>query len=324
MRRTSTVDLTRPDGLLGPLVVVGAGRDLLTPTAGEPAVLATASTEVVVDFLDGRRIRSVTADPAPIGLDGLVGLSTGSGFRRALAAALPDLAAGGGLVHLLLDELTPGTLVSGTAFLRAGSIELAAGTPAPGPRRRQAPVDICAGWAADGAMVAAIAETGTPFLAPGPTAPSLDRDDDPDAWHEVGPLPPGSVRRRRLIDVGPSAAAEPGPAGTGRGDLSIVVRYRDTFGEDDGTESVIHEYGVLATVDPASWILTGAVAEPGPLPAPECPSAAASAGRLVGRRVAELRALVRDEFTGPSTCTHLNDVFRSLADVDHLWTAAIE
>ena len=51
------------------------------------------------------------------------------------------------------------------------------------------------------------------------------------------------------------------------------------------------------------------------LPWPECPAAAASASRLGGQPVANLRDVVRQEFTGITTCTHLNDLLRSLADV---------
>jgi hypothetical protein len=36
--------------------------------------------------------------------------------------------------------------------------------------------------------------------------------------------------------------------------------------------------------------------------------------------VADLRRRVRQEFTGVSTCTHLNDLLRSLADVGALAT----
>ena len=64
-----------------------------------------------------------------------------------------------------------------------------------------------------------------------------------------------------------------------------------------------------------------ATADAGPLPAPECPAAAASISRIVGREVSTLRDLVRHGFSGPSTCTHLNDVIRSLADVRTLWVS---
>jgi hypothetical protein len=39
---------------------------------------------------------------------------------------------------------------------------------------------------------------------------------------------------------------------------------------------------------------------------------------LDGHAVGELRELVRREFKGTSTCTHLNDLLRSLADLGPL------
>ena len=38
-------------------------------------------------------------------------------------------------------------------------------------------------------------------------------------------------------------------------------------------------------------------------------------GRLAARDLASLRAGVRAEFLGATTCTHLNDMLRALADV---------
>ncbi|CAN5588317.1 hypothetical protein BH10ACT1_BH10ACT1_14920 [soil metagenome] len=294
---------------MGPLVVGGAGRDLRTDADGAAVVTAGAATEVVLDYLGGRTIQAIRVDPAPEGVEGLVGLRVGSGFRRTLAERLPGLAHGHGLVHLLLDELTPGTLVSGSSLARSGNIELAGdgGTAT-------MPVDICAGWVAGGAMIENISRKGIPLLGWGPPAPSLERLDDPDGWHVTEALPPGSMRRRRLLDLGPAFHGDP------TRDLVAQVRFRDSYWERDGTETVVHEYGLTTRVDPDSWLVTAAEAVPGPLPAPECPSAAASAGRLVGRPVGELRDIVRADFTGVSTCTHLNDVFRSLADVAHLWS----
>ena len=54
------------------------------------------------------------------------------------------------------------------------------------------------------------------------------------------------------------------------------------------------------------------------LPWMECPGAVASAERLSGMPIAELRTRVRREFTGTSTCTHLNDTLRSLGDLEVL------
>ena len=315
VRRTTSVDLVRPDGFAGPLVISGRGRDLATDVDGATRVVGEGEMEVVVDYAGDRTVTSVRAEPWTDGLEQVVGVRAGSGFRRALAAAVPGLGAEGSLVHQLLDDISPGTLISGSSLAREGLIHLAAG-PATGKVSSQ--TDICAGWQAGGAMYAAIAETGVPLLGWGPPAPSLEAADDPLAWHHLGDLVPGSMRRRRLIDVGP---ADPDSEAGRRGHLSVITRYRDSYWEQDGTETVVHEYGLLITVDPGPWVVSSSVAEPGPLPAPEYPSAAASAGRLVGRPLAGLREEVRDHFVGVSTCTHLNDVFRSLADLPVVWAA---
>ena len=86
----------------------------------------------------------------------------------------------------------------------------------------------------------------------------------------------------------------------------------------DGAETVVHEYTVRATVDPATLRFLSCHADAGPLPYPECPSAVNSARRIEGLTVAELRRTVRNDFVGPSTCTHLNDTLRSMADIDRL------
>src|SRR5205085_1512577 len=90
---------------------------------------------------------------------------------------------------------------------------------------------------------------------------------------------------------------------------------RDSHFDDDGMESVVHEYSLHATIDARTLEIIAAEATPRVLPYVECPTAAASAPRLVGRRLDQIRDLVRKEFVGTSTCTHLNDLLRSLEDV---------
>ena len=78
---------------------------------------------------------------------------------------------------------------------------------------------------------------------------------------------------------------------------------------------MVHEYTVVGHVDAATQVVLDAEATPRVLPWFECPEAAASAGRLAGRSLDSLRAGVRAEFLGATTCTHLNDMLRALADV---------
>jgi hypothetical protein len=130
----------------------------------------------------------------------------------------------------------------------------------------------------------------------------------------------GALRRQRLIE---------------RTGDEVWAMFRDTYARPDGTTSVLHEYTVKALVsdDRSDDISRGGtgngdgdgggrivacVATPRVLPWAECPQAAASAGHLVGQRVGDLRALVRDDLVGTSTCTHLNDLLSSLFQAGQL------
>jgi len=155
-------------------------------------------------------------------------------------------------------------------------------------------------------MLGAMDETGIFPIPLGPDAPHLDHPDDPLAWHEMEPMAPKSVRRRRRLDV---IDGDP---------LRVDVHFRDSHLAVDAAEDVLHEYTLQATVDPEALVVLGADAQARTLPWPECPNALASATRIAGEPVAGLRAKVHADFRGTTTCTHLNDVLRSLAGVSAL------
>ncbi|MGE0878550.1 MAG: DUF2889 domain-containing protein [Acidimicrobiia bacterium] len=114
------------------------------------------------------------------------------------------------------------------------------------------------------------------------------------------------MRRRRRIDV-VRPVADPDT-------LFVDAMFRDVFMEASGVESTVHEYQISLSVD-ASRTITAVDVLAGSLPNAECSNAAPSAHRIVGQTTAELRDFVRKELRGTSTCTHLNDLLRSLADV---------
>ena len=120
-------------------------------------------------------------------------------------------------------------------------------------------------------------------------------------------MPPSSTRRLRILDVSVLDS----------GEFQLNSMFRDSFTilEDDGLEErALHEYTVRAVLDRTGDRFTESAATAHVLPWYECPGAVASAGRLVGRRPSELRKLISLTFNGTSTCTHLNDTLRSLAD----------
>jgi hypothetical protein len=150
----------------------------------------------------------------------------------------------------------------------------------------------------------AAGQSGAGFFRP--PAPTLEPDDDPLAWHRVDQLVPYGSRRRRRVDV---------IAGT---PIRIDGMFRDTSADGNGVEGVLHEYTVTAAVDPGTWRVVESAAVPRSLPYRECPQAAQSAGQLVDWDVRDLRRLVSREMRGPTTCTHLNELYRTFADVASL------
>ncbi|MGF7237310.1 MAG: DUF2889 domain-containing protein [Frankia sp.] len=299
LRRTTTHDSLRPDGLLGPVTVIARGRDLRTGLDGASTVLDTARLELDVNYPD-RVIRQITSHPSHPGLPALAGVAASAGFRKAVDDAMPGERGSRSVRFQLLDDLPTALLVSGYAVQAGNAIRSRLKLTLQYP-------DLCAGWVAGGTLVSAVEQMGKPPVHAGPEAPSVESDDDPLGWHAIDPLPPHGMRRRRRLDVWMD------------GDVARVeCFFRDSHVDRDSVETIVHEYTVHATLDPTTRRFGSCEADIGALPWPECPAAAASATRLAGAPAVGLRGWVRDTFVGPSTCTHLNDTLRSLEDAGAL------
>jgi hypothetical protein len=294
VRRTTTHDTARPDGLLGDAVLVARGRDLSTGLGAEVTELGTARLDARVIYMRDRRIDSIAVEPHA-DLQGLVGLRASSGFRKALDEMLPDERATQSLRYQLLDEVPTAILVAGYA-IGAGGVR-----PQMSPEVLQSRADICAGWATGATILLEAPVIGHSPTVTGPVAPALTEVEDPLAWHHLDPLAPHGMRRWRRIDVWPDGE-----------EIAVECFFRDSHVSEDGLETVLHEYTVTASVDPSSERFLSCQAAVGSLPWLECPGAVASATRLSGQPIDGLRSWVRDTFTGTSTCTHLNDTLRSL------------
>lgn len=291
--------MTWPDGLRSRrLCLTGRARDLRTDRDGRAHVLDSVTVLAEVDRSGGSLLRRLETEPEAPEVTALVGEQVASGFRAVVERSLPEHERGRTALYLLLDDLPVAALISGYAYQLDPEIGPTIRVPAP-------PRDLCAGWASEATMMTAL-DAGQPLpLAVGPVAPDLTSADD-NGWHEMPPLPPVSMRRRRRLDVWEQDG------------WAIDAMFRDTWVGPDGVETVVHEYTASAHIDPETGAFASIEASPRVLPWPECPSAAASAARLVGTRADDLRSRVRAEFVGISTCTHLNDLLRSLADVPAL------
>lgn len=305
LRRTSSIDSTRPHGLDADVSIDARARDLVTDASGAATVSTERRLEATID--PDRNLRSARTDPPVEGFADLVGTPVASGWRARARAALPIDDRRHSLLNLIIDDLPGASLVSGVARQSASASEVAS------PTMREhilATAGICAGWVSDGSMMDAFREHDQLPTPTGPPAPVLEPDDDVVAWHAMAALPPHGTRRRRLLDLWEERAE--------RGTHAFEAHFRDSHVDGAGRETVVHEYLVAGRIDEPSHTFTDVVASAKVLPWVECPNALASAGRLTGTPIGDLRARVRNDFTGTSTCTHLNDTLRSLADIDPL------
>jgi hypothetical protein len=350
IRRTTNIDTLRPDGLGADAVVDARARDLRTNLDGTSDVVATATLQARIS--PTHELLSIRTSPEVPALCGLLGASVGAGFRSRFNEIVTGAGEEGTPLYLLLDDLAGATLVSGYALHRGGALDKeavagharakAAGPPAkapsgppakaagpaaepaagPGPAAEPVagpfPVlgaqgDICAGWAHDATMMVHVRGTGSLPVPLGPPAPILEWDDDPLSWHVMGALTPHAVRRRRRLDLVAPPAGAP--------EHRIDLHFRDSHVDDRGSETIMHEYTLSGSVDLRLGRIGTLSARANVLPWVECPGALASVRRVDGMELSELRYRIRKEFVGRSTCTHLNDSLRSLADVTALHRA---
>jgi hypothetical protein len=308
VRRTTSVE-ERWDDFGRPRRVRATGRDLVTSADGTTTVHDEVALMLVAD--GAGVVAELDAEPAEPRLAALVGTAVRSGFRAAATAALPEHRERHSVLHQLLDDV-PLAAVIATYGLTREHPEW--NIPPEAAERLR---DLCSGWADGATMIGTLDTTGIFPIPEGPPAPSLMAEQDPLAWHDMGPMARRSVRRVRRLDLWRDDAG-----------LALEVYFRDSHLGGEGTEDVLHEYTLevgLAPVDDAGdGAGDGAVDGAGntvrverigvtahTLPWPECPGATASAQRVVGHHATELPDLVRASFTGVGTCTHLNDVLRS-------------
>jgi hypothetical protein len=297
VRRTVSTDMLRPGGAAGPVQLRAVGRDLRTGPTGRAEVIGQATLRAVVDFPAQRQVVAIETEPARPELQSLIGARAATGWRTRVDEAVPDERDRRSLLYLLLDDLPVTTLISGYAMGAAGFRQVrTASTRPPTP-------NLCAGWQEGGTMMISVGRTQMTPVPHGPPALPLVSDDDL-GWHEMERVPAGGMRRARRLDLCRAADG-----------LHVDAMFRDSHFDQPEGETVVHEYVLTAILDPADLTIRAIDADARVLPWLECPQAVASAGRLVGRSAHELRSLVRRELTGVSTCTHLNDLLRSLEDV---------
>lgn len=309
VRRTSSIDVSWPDGEEGGRLFVGRVRDYLTPVAGKPGKVLDKA-EFRARLADDKTIESITAEPAFAGVERLIGMRGGNHLRLFIKETMPDLIAAGAPIYLALDDISGTSLVSAFAwshwhgdFLdrmrsRIPPEELA--------KMMTDRINVCWGLKEGNSGVQ---PEGPPRDVAGTPAGDVRNPADPEGWHELyDPEGPG-FRRARRIDV----SREPNG-----GVIRIDAAFQDSVALKAGGRGAIHEYDIAATVDAETGKILTLEPEAHILPFSECPGAIHNAKRLIGSRISDVRDSVLAQLRGPEGCTHLNDALRALAEVPKL------
>ncbi|MFM2071490.1 MAG: hypothetical protein RLZZ623_1753 [Actinomycetota bacterium] len=292
--------MTWVDGWGSQLRLDGRARDAVTTVAGTPpVVLGLASASVGVG--PNRTIEDIVAEPDSDGLQSLVGCRGGGYLRAALAEFLGHELDAGTPLYLLLDDISGSSLIAGFAWSQwttdwAGTPEQAAARPDM--------EGVCIGFApGSSALIEVRSGKRTHRVQP---VPALVRVDDPDGWHDLGDLPPVSMRRARRIDVWRDPSD---------GTIMIDSAFQDSAGNPDHGRVAIHEYGLRATADSSTLTITSVEPTAHILPFRSCTAAVDTASVVLGAPLADLRMTVLERLARTAGCTHLNDALRALAEV---------
>lgn len=310
VRRTSSIDVSWPDGIEGQRLFIGAARDLHTPLepGGAPVVLSEARFEA--RLTEDKTITAITADPSPAGIAQIVGARAGGHLRMLLREVMPGMIAQAHPLYLILDDLSGSALVSAFAWSQwypdwAARLKERIGEEEHARLMTQR-VNVC--WGLQEGH-SGVQPGGPPSNVADAEAGDVRNPEDEHGWHALSNHEGPGFRRARRIDVTRDEAA---------GVLRIDSAFQDSASRPDGGRIAIHEYNLRATADLNSLALLSIEPEARILPFSECPGAIANTQRLLGRRLPDIRDEVLTQLRGPEGCTHLNDALRALADVPQL------
>ena len=316
VRRTSSIDVSWPEGEDGDRLFVGRARDYHTPNGGgHGRVIAEAGYRATL--AQDKTITSIVGEPADARLDRLVGVRGGNHLRLFIKETMPELIASGAPLYLPLDDISGTALVSAFAWSQWHDdwAERLRERMAEGDFERMMSdrINICWGLQEGNSGVS---RDGPPRNVAEADAGDVRNPADPEGWHPLHESEGPGFRRARRIDVTRDPRS---------GLIQVNAAFQDSAKRKDTGRVAIHEYNIVATVDPDTLELLTLEPEARILPFSECPGAIHNARRLIGSRIPDVRETVLGQLRGPEGCTHLNDALRALAEVpklaDYLATA---
>jgi hypothetical protein len=305
VRRTSSIDVSWPEGQGANLRLVGRARDMGTPrSGGAPVIYAEDSFDALLK--PDRTILAIESEPVRPAMSRLAGGRGGGGLRKMLEKIAPEERRNATPLYLILDDISGVSLVAGWAWSQWDpdwlSVAAAALIGVDLEEAMRSREGVCVGFAPGSSGLSRQTDRS------GTRAPDLRHPDDPEGWHAfIEQAGRAGLRRARRIDVSQDDKV-----------IAIDSAFQDSATTPDGGRAVVHEYRLSATVDPKSLRIISITAEPCVLPFAECPAATANLTRLIDTPLPALREKVLAELRGTAGCTHLNDALRALADVPML------
>lgn len=307
IRRTSSLQSLWTVGSERSFTMVGQARDRFTSRDGETRIVA--NDDLRAEFDIDRRIVSLVGNRRQDRLQGFVGLNPGGEMRQAMAVDLADEERDATGLHRLLDDLAGAAFMSFSAWFswHGGVAAYARAVQIPEPDRRKVE-GVCISFAPGSPSMNAEGRA-MPEEAAQPVGPYPAVFSDAEGFHELVRHDGPSSARLRCTDVW-------------REDGKIIV---DAWFQDSSAlpgipdqRQVYHEYGLHARIDPDTHVLEAIEVQPYVLPHLTCYAAPATAEKMLGNPVGELRTLVPVQLRRTAGCTHLNDMLRSLHDVGAL------
>lgn len=300
LRRTTSIDVTWPDGFGGPMDMQAKGRDLWTGDKGEHRICDAAS--LAMRLSAEREILAISSDMDEPALAAMVGARAGGASRKIVNEVGRDWV--GRILFQLLDDFAGASLVAGWAWSNWQDIQDRSDADAPAILSRDM-TDICVGFSAGGSSLLPGGMVNQQGQSRANTAESA-RPDDPLAWHDA-PVQSGvAFRRARWLDVQLDGE-----------NLHFHAGFQDSGTSPQGGRVAVHEYRLRGAMG-ADGELTALDVTPYVLPYRECPAAAVLAHRVIGERIRNFRQLIIEQLRGTAGCTHLNDMLRSLTDVEFI------
>lgn len=286
--------------------IIGRVRDIKALANGQFATLGEDCIEARLSF-EGRLV-SLTGNRCQTQLSSFADLRPGGEMRKAMAVVMPGETNAATRLHRLLDDLGGAAFMSYTAWLGWGGMRAyTERTGMRAPDQRDV-TNVCISYAAGAPSIGANGR-GREEISRKPEAPAAVGFGDSQAFHAVAEHKGPNEWRLRRTDVWAEGDA-----------LFVDAWFQDSCGlfSNLNRRRIFHEYCLSATVDRTSLTLQSVDVTPIVLPYPTCETAPATAARMVGHRVAELRLLAPAQLRGAAGCTHLNDMLRSLIDIEAL------